>query len=57
MKHDKTDNDKYCSTSIFPTLSNVNKRLMYNQNYPYFLQNFPNFSMELGKVLMCNTVF
>ena len=35
-KDDKTDKENYRPISIFPNLSKVYERLMYNQIYPYF---------------------
>ena len=38
-KDDKTDKENYCSISILPNLSKVYERVMYNQIYPYFINN------------------
>ena len=38
-KDDKTDKENYCPISILPNLSKVYERVMYNQIYPYFINN------------------
>ena len=38
-KDDKTDKENYCPISILPNLSKVYDRVMYNQIYPYFINN------------------
>ena len=38
-KDDKTDKENYCPISILPNLSKVYERVMYNQIYPYFVNN------------------
>ena len=38
-KDDKTDKENYCPIKILPNLSKVYERVMYNQIYPYFINN------------------
>ena len=48
-KDDKTDKENYSPISIFPNLSKVCERLMYNQIYPYFDTLFCKFQCGFRK--------
>ena len=48
-KDDKTDKENYRPISIFPTLSKVYERLIYNQMNPYFDKLFSKFQCGFRK--------
>ena len=48
-KDDKTDKENYSPISIFPNLSKVCERLIYNQIYPYFDTLFSKFQCGFRK--------
>ena len=48
-KDDRTDKENYHPISIFPYLSKVYERLLYNQIYPYFETLFSTFQCGFRK--------
>ena len=49
-KDDKTETKNLRSVIIFPTLSKVQERLIYDQLYPYFNQIFSKFQCGFARI-------